>query len=270
VGDKRRELYLKEFNSLLKKINVTDKDIIVINGGEPSIHSEFKEWLYALSGYPCNCKIYTNGRKLNNLEGNIGNNIEFIIPIHGTEIVHDSQTRVKGAFRETVISLRYLQNKNINYGLKFIISNEMMLEEFDIAEFLNHYSLLPQEIYIARMNSTIKSKQNKYTMPSKHEEKSYLNGQLKILSMLNYKLKILDFPPCYLENSVVMCDDKIFDDVSFVFNDYKHFMEERVYKKERWKENCDDCLYNNLCNEICQTYYVIVYKRNGISKLELE
>ncbi len=268
VGEKCWEMEITKIKSVLDKSCFTLNDIIVINGGEPSIHSEFVELLKLLKTYECKCNIYTNGRKLRDLCFDVGENITFIIPIHGSKKNHDMLTRVAGAYDETVMSLKYLEDNNISYRIKFILTKEMIDEDFDILFFLNHNDLLPEEIYLSRINATIKSKYNEYSLPEKQVERQYLNKQLSLLRSAGHRIKILDFPPCYIDNAILSFNLDNIEHPHFYYNDFKCLMKERVYIKEQWQEHCTECKYERVCDYMTKSYYLFQYDEKVTLELE--
>ena len=61
----KQELTYDEIFARLDAINITNQDIIVINGGEPLTHSKFYEIIKLAQIYsPKKIEIYTNGSLL--------------------------------------------------------------------------------------------------------------------------------------------------------------------------------------------------------------
>lgn len=271
VGHMSREISLKKIIQSIDSISLSTNDIIVVNGGEPSLHSEFDTLLEYIMTLPCVCKIYTNGRRLNHIGNPLSNNICFIIPIHGNKMTHNFLARAEAAFEETTASLVYLNENKIQYSLKFIISKEMIQDKFDILKFIEHYQLVPHEIYLSRMNVTVKSDKNQYLVPSFDEEYEYLKNQFITLSKADYKIKFLDFPPCYFNYLYAEYHLMTTKGNNFFYNDYKHFMEKRIYKKNRLHTSeCNNCKHADVCDFLSNTYYLFEYKGNSIVGLELE
>ena len=270
VGDMSREIPIDKFIQLLNSMKLQKDDIVVINGGEPSLHSEFDSLLKYAIFLPCVCKIYTNGRKLN-IGNSLSDNISFIIPVHGNKLTHNLLTRAEESFEETIASLRWLDKNRINYNLKFIINNEMIQDDFNVLEFLEYYQLSPQEIYLSRMNVTIKSNKNQYLTPSFEDEYEYLMKLFKLLNNTDFTIKFLDFPPCYFDYLRAEYNLITTEEHNFFYNDYNHFMEKRTYKKNRiFKSECNYCEHIDVCNLLSNSYYLFEYKGERIIRLELE
>lgn len=271
VGNMAREIPIKKIIQLIDSISLLKDDIVVVNGGEPSLHSEFDCLLKYIKSFPCVCKIYTNGRRLSKIGNQLSDNICFIIPIHGNKLTHNLLTRAEGAFEETIASLLWLNKNKIKYNLKFIISKEMIQDNFDILNFLEYYKLCPQEIYLSRMNVTIKSNKNQYSIPSFKDEYKYLKNQFESLNKEDFKIKFLDFPPCYFNYLYAKYNLVTTEESIFFYNDYKYFMEKRIYKKMRLHTSkCNYCEHIDVCDFLSNSYYLFEYKGNSIIELELE
>lgn len=242
----------------LHNLNPDEDDLIVLNGGEPSFHPEFYDLLLALqSEYQSDIAIYSNGCILNvsKLKVNNSTNTFFVIPIHGNERMHDKITQVNGAFQHSISNIKLLNQIGYRYKIKFIVNGMMILENFNIAEFIDNQQLNPEEIIIARLNGTTKSKKNNVIVPANQELVKYIQEQIKRLNS-QYKIKLLDFPPCYIIGySLKMTDAKT---PVFYFNDINNAMDIRSYYKEIMiGSNCTDCNYRKICKTMEGSYLTL-------------
>ena len=267
MGIDNSEISCGEILKRLKRKNADGTDLIVINGGEPSIHKEFQNILRKLSVEDYDMVVYTNGRRLSEFEyENVNKNkIMFIVPIHGNEKTHDQITQSVGSFKETLVSLKYLEESGIKYTVKFILSKEMLQTQFDVKAFLSTHELNPCAIMFSRLNETIKSKKNSYVIEPIEKIYSYLKVQRE--EIYNFvKLRYLDIPPCKIpvEEGKIMYENKtVLPELHFFFNDANHDMEERLYHKERMQfPQCVYCKYSKLCDFLSNSYYIIEEK-NG-------
>lgn len=270
VGNDKKEITKVEFLRRLKEMKITSKDWIIINGGEPTIHKEFYEFISEVRSLGCTVKVYSNGIEIDSKR--IENeNVELIIPIHGSENVHNELTRNKTAYRKTIYSLQELQAQNIPYSIKFIISKEMLESHFDIVSFLAEEVLEPSTIYLSRMNTTVKSKVNKYGIPEEQQVKDYLRNQVLNLRA-KYSIKFLDFPKCYIPVDLFKeKEGHIYEKEEFYFNDYKYDMCKKEYIKERLqKSKCKICSYSQECDFISRSYYIYSITDHEEIKLTLE
>lgn len=111
------ELFQKIINNI---INDGGYKNLILSGAEITTFEELEKYLqFAASfGWFEKIQIQTNGRKLSDkdylgrLIGSGAN--EFFISIHGLENVHDTVTRTRGAFKETVQGIRNLEKFDVN------------------------------------------------------------------------------------------------------------------------------------------------------------
>ena len=59
-----REMQVEHILSLLRENHPAPEDYIIINGGEPTLHSHFYELINQLHEVPSIVKIYSNGVKI--------------------------------------------------------------------------------------------------------------------------------------------------------------------------------------------------------------
>lgn len=240
-----------------------EDDLIVLNGGEPSFHPEFYNLLLALqSEYRSDIAIYSNGSILNvsKLKAKNSANTFFVIPIHGNEGMHNKITQVNGAFQHSISNIKLLNKIGYRYKIKFIINEMMILENFNIAELIYNQHLSPEEIIIARLNGTTKSKKNNVIIPTKQELVKYIQEQIKHLNG-RYKIKLLDFPPCYIigySHQITVANTPV-----FYFNDINNVMDIRSYYKEIMiGSSCTDCNYFKICKKMENSYLTLSFNEN--------
>ena len=252
-----REMNIEHLLSVLQKEEPQPEDFIIINGGEPTLHSKFYELINRLCEFPAVVKIYSNGVRIDasKLENH---DVEFMIPIHGTEEIHDELTRVVGSYRNTVTSLQRLQKEGIPYNLKFIISKEMINSGFHVCTFLKEYGFTPKEIFLCKMNDTQKGSLNHFLLPDEARIKEYLNLQIAELKD-DYPLKLLDIPFCYLHTEYQNLFEKnVLQEAKFFYNDDRFDMLQETYVKEKVeKTECQTCCFYDECQMMYESYYLL-------------
>lgn len=106
VGNGRADIQFDSFKKILEEIKADNRDLIIINGGEPTIHPQFSNFVSYIGEQCLPCRIYSNGTRINSdTYPTAFDNIRFIIPIHGEKEVHDFITGRNGAFNDTLASL---------------------------------------------------------------------------------------------------------------------------------------------------------------------
>lgn len=263
VGIDKREMSISSFAKIIDKCNADD--LIIINGGEPTLHSQFCEMVDIVVNKSLLCNIYSNGRILSEIAPKVelSNMVKFIIPIHGNRKIHDYLTRVTGSYDDAVHSLNKINGK-IRYDLKFILNQEMMDDDFSIYSFIKDNDLLPENVVLARMNQTRKSKGNNYHIPAKIEEISYLKKCIEQLHY-SYNLTLLDFPLCYFESSLKEYVEikKMSHGSKFYYSDDQVLFQKRKYLKKRLKHlECKECEHDKLCDYISESYDVLKYEKD--------
>lgn len=177
------EIPFDVFKKYIEEKNVSEHDRIIINGGEPLLHTHIKEILYSLISYNCEVLIYTNGRLLNTISlDKFNHRFRFIVPIHGHMELHDSITGVEGSYYETVRGMRcFEKNVDCKLDLKVILNSGMVHSEELFTKTLMSFSNIyfNNAVHLTKMADTIISKRNNCVsidnnITSKHMERFYL------------------------------------------------------------------------------------------------
>lgn len=254
-------------NSIINK-QLDKDDLIVINGGEPAVHKELYSILHELIRITeAEIAVYSNGSMLDVLKLPKSDKLFFVIPIHGFEASHDGITQMSGSYKKTFNVISLLDIRGFRYRLKFIINKNMVEEKFDIRDFLEKNHMQPEEIIIARLNETNKSRINHVLLPTTTELSIFLNIQVANLNN-SYKVKLLDIPPCYIGNILDINSNANIP--IFYFNDFQNLMKVHDYYKEVMiGSGCKKCRFYSECKVMKHTYLTLqVYK--NIYSLERE
>ena len=266
----REAISCQEIFRRLNDFGVNTTDLIVINGGEPTIHPEF----YKIMGNLTNCynaaiTVYTNGVSLDVAHLPAESRIMFVVPIHGPATIHNEITRNPVAFKATLTHLRELGQTSFRYALKFIINEQIIQMAFDIGSFLKENELCPCEVVLARMNETKISRKNHYNVPQLSSLRDYLNCQIRNLHS-HVSLKLLDIPPCLVDAISTPNDICAFQkSPQFYFNDPHYVMKQRAYYKQvKLGNHCMGCLFENICTIMSGSYLTLAYHKGWVLESE--
>lgn len=261
-----RDMKSEKILDSLKDLEANERDLIVLNGGEPSLHPHFYDLLSLIqNSFHSQITVYSNGSVLDVAKMRKSSNTIFIIPIHGNENEHDAITQIYGAFQNTLNNIKAFTNCRYRYSIKFIVNSHMVSDGFDIKHFLESNRLTPEEIIIARLNSTTKSKSNQVDIPSINVLAFYVQKQIGILRN-QYKIKLVDIAPCLLgEFTAIKCATTV---PAFYFSDTESMQSLRLYYKDILiGNNCDICKYTKVCRTMRHSYLTLSISGN---QLQLE
>ena len=170
-GRKFNEIEPDDFVEYLKSQRLQESDRVIINGGEPFLHSNIIDILRSLLDFRCEVLIYTNGRCLNNVDFSfMTNKYRFVIPVHGYKMLHDEITRCQGSYDSMVEGIKHLGNYNCKIDVKVILNPKMMssIEEFNKTICSLDTIGFNNAIHITKMADTIVSQKN--GIPSIHND----------------------------------------------------------------------------------------------------
>lgn len=237
------------------KYHFDNKDIFVINGGEPTLSSDFDLILTYLIKLECKIIVYTNGRLLKNYNSYFNNsNIYWIVPFYGLEENHDKYTGVAGAYLETLSSLRNIQNKN-NISIKFLIHKEEQLEDFfRLAEILKPDI---KEIHIS------------FILNNNFSHRYHLAEKIKDLICYiqnNFILKLSNIPLCQLKMDFNLSSIQINRIKEYYYIAENNDVKKINYDKDhKWNENCELCKLLAICCDTYKKYRVLKIDKSIIS-----
>lgn len=140
------EMTIDEFKETLDQNNVGALDRVIINGGEPTTHTHFFDFLKIAKEHNAYIDLYTNGVKLNDFEFAkkllTYTPLLIRIPIFGaTPEVHDKLTGMSGSFKNTMDGIRNLlsvkENLAVNIEIKLLLSKATSDENEKIYDYFN-------------------------------------------------------------------------------------------------------------------------------------
>lgn len=255
------------YSQFLECINTIEHiDRIIINGGEPLFNPDIFRIINYSKKVSKEVVLYSNGNAFSNIEKAIeivNTGIDRItIPIHGNQALHSYITRNPKSY-ENVISglLNFRKHDFLNkIEAKFIITNKMVEEKFDISAFLKNFPEIDNIVICGQVNTDVSciSNQNVRADSSYY---NYVNYQL-INLIGNYDIKIYDFELCKLNNHIKSLFTNIVNNQStsfdFYFFDINHLKKCVIpYNSNRKMIKCQNCLYRDFCTEILNKYMIL-------------
>ena len=232
-----------DIKKLLEQIRCIPDDTkhITITGGEPGLLKEnLLKLLEECKRYLPNTEflILTNGRVFSNtdftnkLEESIPNNTRIAIPIYAdNEDMHDEITRVKGSFRQAVVGIKKLIEKNIDVEIRVVVlkKNYKYLEK--IANFIVKELPEVKMVNIMALEMTGNAYKNREQVWINFGEvKEYLYKACITIIKSGIITNLYNFPLCNL-------DERLYSVAHRSITDYKI----------RYKEKCEECRAKENC-----------------------
>ena len=266
TGHVFKEILPEDFIEYLKSKNIQSSDRVIINGGEPFLHSNIITLLQSLLSIECEVLIYTNGRYLQNFDLSFLNkNYRFVIPVHGHRTLHDEITRCKGSFDEMVLGLKHLNSYECKVDIKVILNPAMINSPIEFDNTLHAIDTLEfnNAVHITKMADTIVSRKNcipsvSNDIASRYTRKlfDYFQNKGYIIKLFDTCVKSIDVP--FFEN--IDLQFKVF------FKDAKNDWEFKFYTPD---DECRrTCQHRDLCQSAVGNYTVLEYNGSFYKGIE--
>lgn len=260
------EISPDEFVKYLREQQVQKSDRVIINGGEPFLHSEILTILKSLCDFGCEVLIYTNGRCLNNFDLSfVTENFRFVIPIHGYKILHDKITRCEGSFTEMASSMQYLSSLRCKVDIKIILNPFMISSQEEFDKTLKDIDCLifNNAVHITKMADTIISQKN--GIPSVSNASVAKFNRILFNHFSNRKSVLKFFDTCIKELPVVDFDNRSIP-IKVHFKDAKTQWDFNFYTPE---DECRHlCPKRDFCQSAVGNYTVLEYDGSFYKGLE--
>ena len=263
---KNSSLTLTKLKSLFEKYSISEKDRIILNGGEPLLHKEINEILNFLHQKGVEILIFTNGRNIRKLDAQcLNKNIRFIIPIHGDREIHNFITKDERSFDDTVDSLKWLADNNFQCQVDIkIILNEKTIEENGFNSSLRVWKSLPfSSLHITKMMDTKTSITNGCISLEKERVNLYTS---KLFNEFKDSKKIKLYSTCikgiFKEKEYFIINNPL--KIELLYIDYQS---ERYITLERKEKECElNCRDSKFCLSEVDEYNVLEFYKNKIYK----
>lgn len=194
-GRIHNEISFYDFIDYLIQNNISSNDRVIINGGEPFLHSEIINILYSLKTFNCEVLIYTNGRCLKNFDLDFTTEkYRFVIPVHGYEKLHDKITRSSGSFISMKEGLEHLSHFKCKVDIKVILNNQMISSDYEFEKTIQAIDTLSFDtsLHITKMADTIVSKRNRVPTVENDYASIYTKKLFDYFKNRGYVIKVFD------------------------------------------------------------------------------
>lgn len=261
------EMAAGQFFDYLEEQKLSEDDRVIINGGEPLLHSAIGRILSGLISYGCEVLVYTNGRLIRNYDlTSLNEKFRFIIPIHGYEEIHDRITRVKGSYRETLGGLKYLvEQTDCLTDVKLILNNQMIEEDPCGEKTLQAFEreiLYDHAIHLTRMADTIVSSRNGCKTITNEDASRFMKFFFDYFSQRHVRIKLFDSCIKSLELLTDCSPERYPDDLVVYFKDKNQY---RIMDLTRKRMDCmADCPFTDRCMSAVDEYKVLEFFENRI------
>ncbi len=258
-----KELDFNDFKEFLLREDLKSEDRVIINGGEPFLHTSIMSFLIWLKEFECEVLIYTNGRLLHNFDfGFVNKRYRFVIPIHGYKDLHDKITKTKGSYLDTMKGLHHLEKYDCLVDVKIILNNQMIDSECEFEKTKQSLDCLPfnNAVHITQMADTVVSVRNGCATISPSKSSDFTNRLFKYykdkrtVKLFDTCVKSIDvdsYSPVNIE-LVVKCKDNSKEWPIDLYKEHKDCM-----------KICDNATY---CETAVGEYTVLEYKDHKFYK----
>ena len=146
-ADATASMPLARFEAALDELSVNERDQVILNGGEPTMHPEFVGFLRAIASRGAKRTVFTNGRRL--CEESLARKIalcgpvELLIPIYSPDSArHDACTGVPGSLAQTLDGLRMIVDLQrcgfkLPVEIRLLLSRQTAPLAADVVRFLS-------------------------------------------------------------------------------------------------------------------------------------
>ena len=164
ANNTEQEMPISELLAFLDDHNVDQKDRIIVNGGEPTVHQDFMRFIDAINERGALIDLFTNGKKLANplfTEKLVKHSPMHIrIPLFGASPeIHDMLTGFQGNYNcviqaiENILNLR--QSNKVSLEIKMLLSKATIMENEGIFDVIT--SKFPNDDYCFSLNPLLVS-----------------------------------------------------------------------------------------------------------------
>lgn len=266
-GEPYNEMPVGQFFEYLNGNALSADDRVIINGGEPFVHTDIEKLLGGLIPYGCEVLVYTNGRLAADFDlSRLNGNFRFVIPVHGYEEIHDRITGVKGSYGETLRGLKALvENTDCPVDVKLIVNHKLVSEDSDGARTIQAFEngiLFNHAIHLTKMADTVVSQRNGCRTVTNGEASRLTRIFFDYFRKRQIKIKIFDNCIKSMEWMKDCRPEKYRDGIEVYFKDRNQY---RVLSPAGKAPDCrKECPFADNCISAVDTYKVLEFFDNKL------
>lgn len=278
-SEQRQDIDLSIFKETLSRYKVGVGDRIVLNGGEPTLHKNFRDIVDVALKACSEVVLYSNGVAFADLgfakEIFSNQGLRITIPIHGDEAIHDYITQRCGSWRKTSLAISNISSCGCDLCLepKFIVSDMMAKKAFDTRKYLlstvNQWETI-YDVVIAGQVNTYNAKRNSFCSSDSVFRMGYAEREI-IKNCLDIWIKFYDLALCKCSESF----RERFDgecvqpdpDYEIFFVDGNCLPQLRTLPTAERFSDCKCCPLKYVCTSICNSYCVTRIFKNRIERV---
>lgn len=265
-NDSNKEIPLHDFIRDLKKNNISSGDRVIVNGGEPTVHKNFLEFLSAIHDRGAYIDLFTNGQKLSDYifckKVCSCNPILIRIPLFGAESsYHDYLTGTKGGFDNVIQAIRNILSirsesvdSNIDLEIKLLMSKATNDENLSI--FRKITKIFPNHDYYFSLNPLLISERVRNF--HKIMFSTYTTSIKKAKSLLDeakekqWEISTNLIPLCLLDKKDIQLT--LQHEVSDLLEYYTDPQSSFEFHGEKHSNLCDQCILSKYCAHFPESY----------------
>jgi His-Xaa-Ser system radical SAM maturase HxsC len=239
----RKVTFNANIDELVEQIKNTPNDTVhlTITGGEPGLLKDglidvikaCKEYLPSTEfTLLSNGRVFSNTEFVNKFKENIPNNIKIAIPLYSdNNELHDSITRAKGSFKQTVCGIKKLLKRNIDVEIRIVVLKKNYKILPDIAKFISNEFSNVKLVNIMALEMTGNAFENRNDVWINFESiKEYVYQSCITFIKSGILVNLYNFPLCCI-------DKRLYSIANKSISDYKI----------RYKEECEKCKVKENC-----------------------
>lgn len=253
---KSADLTTAEYKHELQDSRSRGCDSITFTGGEPTVRNDLPCLMQFAENLGYSINIQTNGRRFSSLKyAEALSRIvkaSYCIALHGDNAeTHDSVTRVRGSFHETVTGIRNLVSLNQNVLAKLVLSKVNHLFQKEICVLLGDLGV--RHITITFPHGLGNAGKNFFdVIPYYRETLSPLQASLDYCREKNMIIRTEAYPYCLMEGYEEHVTELYFNDSPVELKQLGHrsflidWSKVRLTEKKKFI-HCAECCYEIIC-----------------------